>query len=260
MKLRDTTRALLQLVETETGFPVEAVEDASLSSLAAVLMARDPIPCHVIRYQPAADPVPDYLVCYQCSLILRFFHPPPQQQFDLSLAPAGREAVIQALRSPGASFAQHSLSQKQLAELQAQLCQGLLVHLRSIPIGLRVAAWLAQHYPELREAQQIVVLRELDEAKATLAPHIRGATPLIIYRPIQAINAAYAFYWAEQYGRRELAGPYRGADFEADGRALLRIWHELPDDPLSDRALIDAWAAHLGLTGWYEWLPYRAPQ
>ena len=34
----------------------------------------------------------------------------------------------------------------------------------------------------------------------------------------------------------------RGTDFEADGRALLRIWHNLPDDPLYDRALIDAWA------------------
>ncbi len=260
MKLRDTTRALLRHVETETGFPVEVIEDASQSSLATVHMARDPMPCHVIRYRPAADPVPDYLVCYQCAFILPFFPPPPKQPLDLSLAPAGREAVLQALRSPGASFAQHSLSQSRLAEFQAQLCQGLLVHLRSIPIGLRVAAWLAQRYPELREAQQIVVLRELGEAKATLAPHIREATPPVIYRPIQAINAAYAFYWAEQYGRRELAGPYRGADFEAEGRTLLHIWQELPDDPSSDRALIDAWATHLGLTGWYEWLPYRAPQ
>ena len=256
MELRDTTRTLLRLVETETGFPVEALEDDSLSSLATVRMARDPMACHIIRYKPTVDRSLDYLVCFQCGFILRFFQPPPDQQFDLSLALAGREAVAQALRSS----VLFNLPQNQLVEFQAQLCQGLLTHLRSIPIGLRVAAWLAQHYPELREPQQSVVLRELDDAKATLAPHIRDSTPSSVYRPTQAISAAYALYWAEQYGRRELAGPYRGTDCEADGRALLRIWHNLSDDPLYDRALIDAWATHLGLVDWYQWLPYRAPQ
>ena len=37
------------------------------------------------------------------------------------------------------------------------------------------------------------------------------------------------------------------AGYEKDGQALLKIWHELPDDPLNDKELVDTWADYLGL-------------
>ena len=42
-----------------------------------------------------------------------------------------------------------------------------------------------------------------------------------------AINAAYAMFWADKYGMRELAGPYRFGRSESDGNALLKIWQQI---------------------------------
>ena len=44
---------------------------------------------------------------------------------------------------------------QQLAPIAKQMYDGMLVDLRSIPIGLRIAAWLADEYPELLELQRI---------------------------------------------------------------------------------------------------------
>ena len=88
----------------------------------------------------------------------------------------------------------------------------------------------------------------------------REVTPEAVYRPTQAINAAYALFWAERWGRRELAAPYRFAGHDAAGGALLTLWHEMPAEPEYDRALVDAWGAQLGILGWYAWAPYQAPR
>jgi hypothetical protein len=151
----------------------------------------------------------------------------------------------------------------QAAELQAklawQLVDGLLLHLRSIPIGMRIGAWLAENYPELRQSQHAIVLRELAEAKQTLSPEMQEMTPREVYQPTQAINAAYALFWDEALGRRELSAPYRFAGFDRDGKDLLKIWRETPTGPEHDRELVDRWGKAFGLQDWYEWAPYKGP-
>ena len=66
------------------------------------------------------------------------------------------------LAGPGEAAAQ--------AELTHLYLGGLITHVRSIPVGLRVAAWLAEYYPVLREQQEEAVLRELAEAQVGLEP------------------------------------------------------------------------------------------
>ena len=43
----------------------------------------------------------------------------------------------------------------------------------------------------------------------------------------------------------------------ATGEKLLALWDEIPNDSADDKKLIDAWGTHVGLTGWYEFLPYE---
>ena len=46
--------------------------------------------------------------------------------------------------------------------------------------------------------------------------------------------------------------------FLDEGRTLIRSFDNVPATPASDRDLVDAWAAQMGVSDWYRWAPYSA--
>jgi len=259
LELRQVTREILRSAEEVSGLPVHVMEDPKLGTIATVRMARGAMPAHVVLYKPMPGEPPDYLICYQCGFILRKFAVPPESRFDLADTAAARDYVHTAMLSPDGAARKFNLKEPQIAELQNQFLQAVLVHLLSIPIGMRVAAWLRDTYPELQEAQKVQVLRELAEGREALSPQIRNITPTKVYTSSQCISAAYAIYWAVTYKRPDLMAPYR-AKFEKCGNNLLTIWRDVPDDPAHDVELVDRWADALALGGWYTWNPYESPE
>jgi hypothetical protein len=259
LPLLDVTREFLTIVETETGYPVKLLEEPNLPTFAVVRMARNSVPAHFVQYKPTHDESLDYLICFQCAFILRLFENPPEQRFDLAGAPDAGRDVFSMLSGPSGTLEKYGLQRAQLEQMAATLLGGLMTHLRSVPIGMRIADWIHASYPALHASQRATVLKELAEAQQALQPSIREMTPDPIFAPTLAINAAFALFWAGKYGTRELFGPYRGSAYDAEGRALLKIWQEVPSSPLHDRELIDRWGARLGLTQWYRWAPYVAP-
>jgi hypothetical protein len=259
LSLLPTTREFLALVERETGYPVKVLEDPNLPTLASIRIARGAVPAHFLTYKPTLDESLDYRICYQCSFVLRLYETPPEQRFDLAGAPVGQEEVRREMLRPGGTLAGRGLSPADADQVAGMVYDGLMTHLRSIPVGMRIADWIYANYPALRASQRATALKELAEAKGSLRADIRDMTPKRAYRAVIAINAAHAGFWAEVYGMRELASPYRFSAYEPDARKLLDVWREVPVDAAYDRELIDRWAGHLDLTGWYQWLPYRAP-
>lgn len=259
MNLRQTTREIIKLVEERSGFPVQVLEDPDLPVIAQVRMARGTVPAHFILYKPSSGESPDYTICHQCGFILRFFSDPPERRFELAGARAGHAEIEKAVLAPDGPARRFELGGDEITQLRSYLMSSIMVHLRSIPIGLRVSVWLADAYPELAELQCAQVMNELALAKATLKPDIHEATPDVVYKPTEIINAAFALFWAQRYNQPEIAAPYRFAGYEKDGQALLKIWHELPDDPLNDKELVDTWADYLGLRNWYTWVAYEPP-
>ncbi len=259
MPLLDVTREFLAFVEKETGYPVKLFEDPNLPTLAKIRMARGSVPAHFVHYRPTRDESLDYLICFQCGFALRLFENPPEQRFDFGGTDEGEREVRDLLSDPEGKLAKLGLQPSQLEAMASNFLNGLMTHLRSVPIGMRIADWIYADYPALHASQRAAVLKELADAKAALQPQIREITPDRILKPTMAINAALALFWAERYGMRELFGPYLGGPYEADGRALLKIWRETPADPLHDRELVDRWGEMLRLTDWYRWAPYEAP-
>ena len=259
MPLLDVTREFLTIVEKETGYPVKLLEEPNLPTFAVVRMARNNIPAHFVQYKPTHDESLDYMICFQCGFILRLFENPPEQRFDLAGTPDAERAVSSMLAGPSGTLEKYGLQPAQLAQMAATFLGGLMTHLRSVPIGMRIADWIYASYPALHASQRATVLKELAEAQQALQPSIREMTPDPIFAATMAINAAFALFWADRYGMRELFGPYLGSAYDAEGRALLKIWQEVPSSPLHDRELIDRWGARLGLTHWYRWAPYMAP-
>jgi hypothetical protein len=75
--------------------------------------------------------------------------------------------------------------------------------------------------------------------------------------PLLGPVAAYALFADRLLGQTSYAIPYRAAGVLDLGAELLAILDKLPVEPARDRDLVDAWAAAIGMTGWYAWIPYK---
>ncbi|MEQ2005174.1 MAG: hypothetical protein ABMA26_00130 [Limisphaerales bacterium] len=259
MSLSEITQTVLRLVETRSGIPVHVEPDPSLPGtiLARVVMARGALALHRVSYRPDSSAPPDYLICAQAGFILRLFDTPPDKRFDFAASPVGDAAVEHLVKA-------HPVGKALPPQALPQLCQilrdGLLNHLRSIPLGMRVDRWLATEFPALAELQQASVLRQLQDSITTLAPKHRQVSPPKIYDASQAISAAFAAFWAARLNQPQLVLPFKAAGYLQAGQELLAIWEATPDVAENDRAVIDAWADKLGVAGWYQWVPYSAPK
>jgi hypothetical protein len=142
-----------------------------------------------------------------------------------------------------------------LAAFTEQLVTGLFTQLRSIPIGMRIDAWLAADYSGLAEEQALSLGAQQEEALSCLSPQVRAMVPDEIVAGSILLNTAYALFCDRLLGTTHFRVPYAASGFEDLGRALLKLFDDLPSEPSSDRALVDAWAREIGLEGKYKWLP-----
>ncbi len=259
MTLREVTRAVISLVENVSGCPVVVSEDASLKTVAASRVARGTNKIHLISFNPSGVGEPDYLICYQCGFILRLFGTPAAERFDLAGTVVGRQIVFQLLAAPDGPGMKSNLPAESISALSNHLFDGLMTQLRSIPIGLRVDSWIMREYPELCELQQNSAMQQLQENLQVLGPEFKKIAPTTVLKANLTMNAAIAEFWARHRSDPRLSLPYKAAGFAKAGEELLRALDEGPADPSADCQLIDLWSRQLGLTGWYQWVPYNPP-
>jgi hypothetical protein len=250
MSLRDATREIIALVEKKSGTSVRVVQDRTLTTAAAVRMASESLPVHLIAWNPASQSAPDYMIAYECGFILRLYDIPLDRRKRYGITEAGRQQVGVMLRDIAAQL---GLEQDAAAILRDRLFQGLMVQLLSIPVGLRVDAWIRNQYACLSGLQEESVIQQLEVNCDSLKPEVRKISPESIYRPSIAMNASFAEFWARELGEPRHVLPYKGSKYWATGQKLTAISEQIPDDPREDTRLVDEWAAELGLTGWYQW-------
>ena len=256
MSLQQTTLAVLRSVEEATGRPVVVQTDTSLGTLLAkVKMARGSVTAHVVSYNPSAGAA-DYVICLECGYLLRMFKTPEAERFSLAGDSQGRKEaeklIAGHLKKKGMAFPEEILS-----GMVEQFVSGLIRQLRSMPIGLRVDAWIRQCYPDLEQQQKKGVVRQLNDNAASLKPEVRQVAPAKIIDANIHMNAAFALFWSRTWADPLLAVPYKSSGHLATGEKLLSLWDEIRDDPASDRKLIEAWGNQVGLTGWYKFTPYE---
>jgi hypothetical protein len=259
LSFKPVTHDFLALVERETGYPVQLVEEPGLPVLSRVRVAHEGAPLHSVSFRPAQDESVDYLICYQCGFVLRLFDNPPNARYQFVPAERGRAAIRTLIADQGSRGANRRRGAPQLEDPAATLLGGLVERLYAVPVGLRVAEWILENHPELEAGQRLAVMQEVTDAQATLQPQVRESMPAPVFDALQALNAAQAIYWADQHGLRELASPFRAAGYQRAGRALLDIWRDSPGDPAQDRELVNRWASELHVADWGAWQRYVAP-
>ena len=141
--------------------------------------------------------------------------------------------------------------------MRDQFFDGLIRQLRSIPVGLRVDSWLIREYPDLAEQQRTVINKQLAENLSALGPDVRDMAPDVILNANLGMNAAFALFWSRTWNEKPLSGPYMATGHLSVGESLLKLWDELNYQPVHDKDLIEAWGDHLGMAGWFEFVPYR---
>jgi hypothetical protein len=248
--LRQTTRSLITLVEAQTGKQVVVQDEPSLQTHATVRIARGDAPAHVIRYKPVAGEEPDYLICHQCGFILRKYGVPAADRFEFGSNSVGTSIVARLIRNSMGK--KNQLDADRLTTVAQQILDGLLVHLMSAPLGLRVGSWLRMDYPDLIPLQDRQILRELATNERTNTPELKRRLPKKVFDASQTINAAYAIAWADRLNQPELTRPY--TSYLKEGQGLVDLLDDIPAEPEHDRELIDAWGDQLQLTEWYQWV------
>ena len=248
--LRPETKEILARVEAASGKPVEFMRDDSLVLLSTMHMARNGAAFHVLRYKPTNEPL-DYFVAFQAGFVLRLFVNPPDRRFDFAPTKNGAPALTSLLES---STPMNAASRENLAPYVAMVVQWALLQLRSLPIGMRIDGWIASAYPGLRDLQE-AGLAVQQQQNADILSRQFGA--LTVPSHLLATCAAYALYVDRLLGTERYAVPYTAAGVLDEGRALLHLWDEVPDDSTHDCELVDRWARQLGMVDWYRWIPYN---
>ena len=248
--LRPKTMGILARMEALTGRPVEFRPDSSLTLRATLQMARNGAPAHVLHYRPVNEPL-DYWVAYQAGYVMRLFTLPPQERFDFAVTGQGADQV-EALATTGQPLT--TADKVALPEFARMTLHWALLNLRSYATGMRVDQWISDELPELGDLQAAGIDSMQQENLLLLSRRIGS---LSIPVPLLAPVAAYALF-ADRLMRKSLYSiPYRAAGVLDPGKELLRISDAMALDPSHDRALIDAWASSMGMTGWYAWIPYK---
>lgn len=249
-----TTQRILERVHEVSGRPVVVQPDSAVRQ-AALKLARGSAPVHVVTYNPTLGAEADYAICFQCGFALRVFLAPESARFDLHTSSRGR-TESETLSAQHFEKVGLAIPARVRSQLLAQFVDGLILQLRSMPIALRVDAWLRRDFPEFKEHQKSANARQLNENLTCLRPDVSKMTPPRILHTNIAMNAAFAAYWSRTWADPLMVVPYKTSANLADGQALLKLWDEISDDPANDRRLIEAWGHYLKLAGWYEVVPY----
>ena len=248
--LRPHTLGILERVEALSGRPVELKPDSSLTLRATLQIARNGAPAHVLRYRPSNDPL-DYLVAYQAGYALRLFELAPSLRFDFAGTGTAPGEVETLLRTGQPLTEGDKGTLPQFAQMTAHWA---LLNLRSYAIGLRIDQWLADEHPELGDLQ-VAGMHFLQQDNLQLLSIRFGNLSVPV--PLLAPVAAYALYADRLLGKSAYAIPYRASGVVDGGQQLLDIVDSLPAESAFDTKLVDSWAAAVGMTGWFAWIPYK---
>lgn len=249
MSLLPATKAIIDIAERVSGYPVVVTEDASLQTLAAMQMASNAAPMHIVKFRPVPGEAPDYFISYQCGFIVRLFETPPELRFRFAIP-------NETITKRGAELFGRAGLADSSEQFVRWMIEGVLTQLRSFPIGLRIDDWLLNVSPGLRLQQVKGARLQLAQNASALNLPLRNRIPEKIINANTAMNAAFAIYWAKSLVDDSVTLPYKAIGALKPGQELMDIFATIDPSPSNDTSLVDQWASDLGFEDWYRWAEY----
>lgn len=243
------TQSLVDQAGTRTGKPVQVLVDGDLQVSASIQLARHGVQMHIVKVRPSD--AADYFIANQVIVMLRILELPAEDQFDFVSTATADAEMAKTLRT---GLMRGGQEVDVDATLVGNFTKWALMQVRSIPIGMRADQQVFRDMPTLRSSMR-AGLKEQNESNLAAIQRLQGlaSLPQEYFWPA----ATYALFTDRLTGTSLYSVPFEAMGFGRGGRELLRLYDEAPSDPAQDRTLIDAWAAHTGLAGWYRWIPYQ---
>jgi len=249
LKLLPETTNLVTRLEQMSNRPVELMRVDSLPVLASIKIARYGASCHILQYKPSNNPL-DYYIAQQVGIALRMFEQPEEQRFDFSSDSSGEKRLETVIK---ASSNLSSKDKEALPMFVKSVYQWALMQLRSIPIGMRVDAWLFESFPAMRETIKNGLAEQQQMNAEMLGMQVGGLMP-----PTNQFAPATAYaLFADRLLGTSFAIPFKAAGTLEDGKVLLEIFDQMQHSSAYDIQLVNAWARQLGMQDWYQWIPYQ---
>ncbi|MFA5192863.1 MAG: hypothetical protein WC740_19305 [Verrucomicrobiia bacterium] len=170
-------------------------------------------------------------MAYQCGFVIRLFQTPEEKRCDFAISEDASRKVAELFTK--GSFPAES---RQMGEY---LLNGLLSQLRTYPIGLRIDQWLMRDYPDLRTLQERGIQTQLEQNSQAIGPGLGKMFPPLLYGSNQSMNAAFALFWGRTWGNMTITLPYKATGFFKKVEALIKIFDQIPPEPIEDRRLVD---------------------
>jgi len=252
--LRAETQQIIAELEGVSGYPVQVLPVPDLGVLARISTTAHATGSYVIQVR-AGIPFKDYVVAFQCGHVLRLLSLREAERCQFATGDAAMAWGVELVKGFQKTQRRPALPAPVLSGFAEQLISGLFTQLRSIPTGMRIDAWLAADYPALAEEQAEALAAQQQEALSCLSPQVRAMVPDQIVSAGILLNAAYAIFCDRLLGTTQFQVPYVASGFKGLAEALIKIFDDMPAEPSSDRALVDAWAREIGLDGKYTWVP-----
>jgi len=249
--------AILDRVRVLTGKEFRFIEKYELlDDYVSVRMGLTNSSEHLVFYTPQSDDIVNHLIAHECVHILRIWNAPPEKRVIPIATAATQDRVMSQLQSEIARVYPKLLFPV-AAEMVSIHYRALIHQLASQPADPRVEKWLYFEYPDLREIQAKSLKRQARKAEEALTQTAKS-TPVRLYDAAGAMHYA-AYRLIDEYTHLHLCGPFKRNNFRYRGDELYgRARLGQPDTYEGDIALIDQWAALLGLTGWFVWQDIEA--
>lgn len=256
-KLAEPVHQILDMVQSETGKPVEFDISNHLGRMAQVKLARQNMSAHIIQYRTDYDNLINHLVAHECGHVLRMFATPLSKRLVPATTEQEKNYALLVMKED-LDLLRTRIGGELVDRMLDMWFEGIVRQLTNMPPDIMIERWLWNNYPDLREFQVKSIYSQQQEAVQALSEEIRRMSPARVYEVSIIMNIAF-FRIVGRYLGENFVKPYNNTPILLErGKKLANMTtSEQKDDYEGDIDMINRWADYLGLENWFTWTSFE---
>lgn len=248
----DPVPAVLEEVKNVTGKGIEFVAQENLATYAALKMARNNMPSHLIYYKKEHDEIINHLIVHECGHLFRIFKCPENQRL---MPYSDKQIKYNALKTIENEIMAltNILSEDQITHIIDLWYNGLIRQVTNLPPDIMIEKWIYDQFPTLRPLQFQSLKKQHTESVAGLTETVHRMTPQTILLASNVMNYAFFRILGLHIGQN-FVREYSSTRYIGKGKELASITERYyTDSHEGDNMMIDKWAAFVNISEWFKW-------
>jgi hypothetical protein len=243
---------IIDQIRKISGKEIDFQIQESISADSLVIIAREHMPCHILRMKPSQLPYRNEAIAHECGHVIRVLSASPERRL------VSRSTTSNIQKATGELDQQKSnLPPDQKIQMYDTWINGLIQEVNNLPVDVRIEQWIFDTYPSLRSEQSEFLRNQARSCVQTFSKALEANTPPKVFLCNMGMVYAYltkiGFLIGEDF--EKYFGTY--PEIIALGKDLLTFL-ETPDmGYLQDIETTNQWAKKLELTDWFSWTNFE---